>query len=46
MPLDIYKNKIILFCILQARYDQKMAKHGRVADQNSLSFIPAVFSWA
>ena len=29
---------------LQPRYDQKMAKYGRVADQNSLRFIPAVFS--
>ena len=28
---------------LQARYDKKMAKYGRVADQNSLRFIPAVF---
>ena len=29
---------------LQARYDQKMAKYGRVAEQNNLRFIPAVFS--
>ena len=29
---------------LQARYDQKMVKYGRVAEQNSLRFIPAVFS--
>ena len=29
---------------LQTRYDQKMAKHGRVAEQNNLRFIPAVFS--
>jgi len=29
---------------LQARYDQKIAKYGRVAEQNSLKFIPAVFS--
>ena len=29
---------------LQARYDQKMAKYGRVAEQSSLLFIPAVFS--
>ena len=28
---------------MQARYDQKMAKYSRVADQNSLRFIPAVF---
>ena len=26
---------------LQARYDQKMAKHSRVADQSSLRFTPA-----
>ena len=30
--------------LLQARYDQKIAKYGRVAEQNSLRFIPAVFS--
>ena len=29
---------------LQIRYDQKMAKYGRVAEQNNLRFIPAVFS--
>ena len=29
---------------LQARYDQKMAKYGRVAEQNNLRFVPAVFS--
>ena len=29
---------------LQIRYDQKMAKYGRVAEQNNLLFIPAVFS--
>ena len=29
---------------LQVRYDQKMAKYGRVAEQNNLRFIPAVFS--
>ena len=29
---------------LQARYDQKMVKYGRVAEQNSLRFILAVFS--
>ena len=29
---------------LQARYDLKMAKYGRVAEQNSLRFIPAVSS--
>ena len=29
---------------LQARYDQKMAKYGRVAEQNNLRFIPVVFS--
>ena len=29
---------------LQARYDQKMVKYGRVAERNSLRFIPAVFS--
>ena len=29
---------------LQARYDQKMAKYGHVAEQNNLRFIPAVFS--
>ena len=25
------------------RYDQKMAKYGRVAEQNNLRFIPVVF---
>ena len=29
---------------LQVRYDQKMAKYSRVAEQNNLRFIPAVFS--
>ena len=29
---------------LQTRYDQKMAKYGRVAEQNSLRFTPAAFS--
>ena len=29
---------------LQIRYDQKMAKYGRVVEQNNLRFIPAVFS--
>ena len=29
---------------LQIRHDQKMAKYGRVAEQNNLRFIPAVFS--
>ena len=29
---------------LQIRYDQKMAKYARVAEQNNLRFIPAVFS--
>ena len=29
---------------MQARYDHKMAKHGRVAEQNNLRFVPAVFS--
>ena len=29
---------------LQVRYDQKIAKYGRVAEQNNLRFIPAVFS--
>ena len=29
---------------LQVRYDQKMSKYSRVAEQNSLRFIPAVFS--
>ena len=31
---------------LQTRYDQKMAKYGRVAEQCNLRFIPAVFSHA
>ena len=31
---------------LQARYDQKMTKCGRAADQNVLRFTPAVFSHA
>ena len=26
---------------LQARYDQKIVKYGRVAERNSLRFIPA-----
>ena len=29
---------------LQVRYDQKMAKYGRVAEQSNLRFVPAVFS--
>ena len=29
---------------MQVRYDQKMTKYGRVAEQNNLRFIPAVFS--
>ena len=29
---------------LQARYDQKMAKYGQMAEQNNLRLIPAVFS--
>ena len=29
---------------MQVRYEQKMAKYGRVAEQNDLIFIPAVFS--
>ena len=29
---------------LQVRYDQKIAKYSRVAEQNNLGFIPAVFS--
>ena len=29
---------------LQVRYDQKTSKYSRVAEQNSLRFIPAVFS--
>ena len=29
---------------MQVRYDQKMAKYGRVAEQSNLRFIPAVFS--
>ena len=31
---------------LQVRYYQKMVKYGRAAEQNSLRFIPAVFSHA
>ena len=31
---------------LQARYDQKMAKYGHVAEQSDLRFIPAIFSHA
>ena len=31
---------------LQTRFDQKMAKYGRVAEQNNLRVIPAVFSHA
>ena len=29
---------------LQARYDQKKAKYGRLVDQSGIQFIPAVFS--
>jgi len=29
---------------LQTRYDQERAKYGRVAEQNNLRFVPAVFS--
>ena len=29
---------------LQVRYDQKMAKYGRVAEQSNLRFVPAIFS--
>ncbi len=29
---------------LQARCDQKIAKYGRVAEQNGLRLIPAIFS--
>ena len=29
---------------LQIRYDQKMVKYGRVAEQSNLRFVPAVFS--
>ena len=29
---------------LQIRYDQKMAKYGRVAEQSNLRFVPAVYS--
>ena len=29
---------------LQVRYDQKMAKYSRIAEQNSLQFVLAVFS--
>ena len=29
---------------LQARYDQKMAKYGQVADRNDLRLAPAAFS--
>ena len=28
---------------LQIRYDQKMAKYGRVAEQSNLRFVPAFF---
>ena len=27
---------------LQVRFDQKIAKYGRIAEQNNLTFIPAV----
>ena len=30
--------------LMQARYHQKMAKYGRVAEQNNLRFLPLVFS--
>ena len=29
---------------MQTRYDQKMAKCGRVAEQSNIRFVPAVFS--
>ena len=29
---------------MQVRYDQKMAKYGRIAEQSNLLFVPAVFS--
>ena len=29
---------------MQTQYDQKVAKYGRVAEQNNLRFVPAVFS--
>ena len=29
---------------LQTRYDQKMAKYGRIAEQSNLLFVPAFFS--
>ena len=29
---------------MQARYNQKMAKYGRVAEQSNLRFTPAIFS--
>ena len=29
---------------LQIRYDHKMAKYGRIAEQGNLRFVPAVFS--
>ena len=29
---------------LNARYDQKLAKYHRLADQNGFHFVPAVFS--
>ena len=29
---------------LQARYDQKMAKYGYIAEQNRFQLIPAIFS--
>ena len=29
---------------LQTRYDQKIAKYGRIAEQSNLRFVPAVFS--
>ena len=33
-------------CPLNARYEQKMAKRHRVADENGFHFVPAVFSRA
>ena len=29
---------------MQTRYDQKVAKYGRIAEQSNLRFVPAVFS--
>ena len=30
---------------LQVRSDQKIAKYGRIVDENTIQFVPAIFSY-